>query len=236
MKTLIKIFTPILVIIALSLGGFSLNAKASGCEVNGCGSNGSSLSGSQAQTDYNQLTQSPTLSMSGTNNNSIVNSSANISNSISVSADGGLSGGRTCAADTLSVSGSVGHTNQSLRNSSYGSDSYNGNVTLQYVHQFGEAQDRCLEGQALDLRAQKLAIGSLMVKTCLTFINSGIDVQQLALMDSTFAECPRIANQAMKGYHGRIAEKAVREYREKREANIRAMGIDPAKEHMIYMK
>lgn len=226
-------------VIIMLLTCVSFTNEVNACDTGGCGSGSGSTSSSDTTSSfYNELTQAPTMSMSGSNANTIVNASANINTSTSLSADGGLSFNGTCAADTISVSGTLGGNEQRLHPSDYRSNSVNGSVSVSYVHNLGEAKDLCLKTQRLQVRAQELALSAHTIKLCLTMIQSGIDINVLAKIDENYQLCPRIANEAMKGYHGRIAEKAVAEYRAKREANIRALGVEPTiqNERLIYMK
>lgn len=228
MKTLIAI-------VLLTLSSFSFITDAEDCSTGGCNSS-SNLGQNQSQSDYNTLTQAPAMTLSGSNSNSVINSNVTAGQSTSISADGGLSISGNCPTDTFYITGGMGNNYVTTDPNDYSSNSVNANVQLGYVSNFGEAKDLCIEGQRVGVQAQKLAFSKLLITTCITFINSGLDIYALAKIDKQYELCPKIAQQAIEGYHGRVAAQAVEKYRKEREANMRKLGIDPKQEHQIYYK
>lgn len=203
----------IIALAILSLSSFSFSSEANECSTGGCGTDNHNLSGAQAQSTYNDLTQSPTMALAGSNSNTIINANSVSSSSVALSADGGMNFTGSCATDTWAVGVTVGGNQMQTRPSRFQSDSINGAITLNYVAPTGEAQDLCLQGKRVQVRAQELAYSKLLITTCLTFINSGIDVHGLAAIDDQYAMCPTILKEAINGYHGKIGRQAVANYK-----------------------
>jgi hypothetical protein len=213
----------------------STTYAATDCASGGC-NNSSALGQSQSQSDYNSISQSPQIAMSGSNSNSIINSNVTTSTATSLSADGGFSTSGACPTDTFFVTGGVGTNDVTTKPSWFESDSVNMNVQLGYVHHFGEAKDRCLEGKAVEVKTAQLGYSRLLIVSCMSFINTGANLQEIAAQFPEFQVCPKIAQDALNGFHGRIAEEAVRKYVAQREQNMRAVGVNPVQEQLVYQK
>lgn len=215
----------ILALVLLTLSSFSFYSDASPCSTGSCPDNDSHLSGSQSQSDYNTLEQSPVLSMSGSNSNSIINANSVASSSVSMSADGGINLSGTCATNHLVMGVYGGQNNQSMARSGYSSTSNNIGGQVSVVIPWGEAQNNCLEGEEVKLRVAKIAATKMTLNTCFEFMRQGMSLQVLANILPEFSVCTQVAAEAEKNYHGQIGRAAIEAYKK----NMIAQGIDPYK-------
>lgn len=218
----------ILAAVLLTLSSFSFDSNANACDTGSCGDDTTNLSGAQNQSQYNQLTQAPTMALNSSQANTVVNANSVTSGSFSHSADGGISYSGSCATNTFTISAGGGYNGSETRPVNYRSRSDNAFVQATLVVPFGAAQSDCEELQELQTRSAKFAYSKLQVTTCLVFIKQGIDLQEMAKFDyEQYGICPQVAAAAEKGHHGRIAEEAVRKYRDRMaQAKVKS-GVNP---------
>lgn len=200
------------------------------------------VSTTNSNTDNNQITQSPSMVLSGSTqyNNMTASDPASLSVTINNTDGSAVNVRSTCPTSRFFVVGGAGQNTVDSHPSNYESTGQNLNVGIGISVPFGSASDRCDETARLVYKASSVAYSKLIINSCLAFAQAGIPLEKMAAIEPEYAKCAGVIDQALANWHGannkRIAEQAIAEYNRQREANMRKVGVDPKQEHIVYQK
>ncbi len=180
------------------------------------------VQGQQQQAQNQTVTQSPTMVMSGSNTVNNITSDLPAASGVTISNDGGFTFNGSCPTTQLFVGVNGGRND--METHPYGSRSVGnqmgGTIAVVVPDPFGDSIDKCQENQALSLQGAKLALGKMLILSCLNFAKMGMSVADMAQIEPMFGKCEGVLDDALKNWHGEMARVIAENHRQQ---NIQAM-------------